>query len=489
MSKSDYSSSEMRFFAEAEGVKRRTLLCSSRGKQNLERGDKSKVLKSFQAISKMASMSPEAVRVAILLTLVVQNSAQAIFMRYSFKPKDLVEGEEVEAEPASSTAVMMAELCKLTCSILLQYRDDGSVRQVAKTLREDVWEKPVDLLKMAVPACLYVVQNNLNYVAITNLDGPTFQLLYQLKILTTAVFSVVMLNSRVLQLKQWGALVLLAVGVGLVQISSSSGGDDDETAEDTDSPDLLDEESGDRQNPLLGLVMVLLACCTSGFAGVYFEKVLKGTSVSLWVRNMQLSGFGVLLGFLCVCVKDGDAVLENGFFYGYNYAVWMAVLLNSMGGLVVAMVVKYADNVIKGFATSISILLTAVISMVLFDFEVSICFVIGGGLVLYSTYLYSQKPPSSASPESPSPSSSSGGGAPTSSSGATVTGTGKVITSSGSLGDVEITDKEPLLGGVGQGYASSSDSPRAGRAGGKVQGGKALARKNSRTSERDMVPV
>lgn len=40
----------------------------------------------------------------------------------------------------------------------------------------------------------------------------------------------------------------------------------------------------------------------------------------------------------------------------------MAVLLNSLGGLVVAMVVKYADNVIKGFATSVSIVVTAVVS-------------------------------------------------------------------------------------------------------------------------------
>lgn len=57
-----------------------------------------------------------------------------------------------------------------------------------------MWDRPTDLLKMAVPACLYVVQNNLNYMAISNLDGPTFQLLYQLKILTTALFSVVMLR-------------------------------------------------------------------------------------------------------------------------------------------------------------------------------------------------------------------------------------------------------------------------------------------------------
>lgn len=59
---------------------------------------------------------------AVLVTLVVQNSAQAIFMRYSFKPKVEVEGQEMEAEPASSTAVVMAELCKLLCSLILQYR-------------------------------------------------------------------------------------------------------------------------------------------------------------------------------------------------------------------------------------------------------------------------------------------------------------------------------------------------------------------------------
>lgn len=41
----------------------------------------------------------------------------------------------------------------------------------------------------------------------------------------------------------------------------------------------------------------------------------------------------------------------------------MAILLNSLGGLVVAMVVKYADNVIKGFATSVSIVLTALVSV------------------------------------------------------------------------------------------------------------------------------
>ncbi|CAM9934372.1 unnamed protein product, partial [Scytosiphon promiscuus] len=233
---------------------------------------------------------------------------------------------------------------------------------------------------MAVPACLYVIQNNLNYVAISNLDGPTFQLLYQLKIITTACFSVIMLK-RLLRARQWGALAMLALGVGLIQVSSVSGTPKGETV------DGVDGIQG--QKPLLGLVFVLLACCSSGFAGVYFEKVLKGTSVSLWMRNIQLSTYGVMLGAWCVWVKDREAVSQNGFFYGYNGAVWMAVILNSMGGLVVAMVVKYADNVIKGFATAASSVLTALISVVLFEFQISVAFVVGAYLILHSTFIFS----------------------------------------------------------------------------------------------------
>lgn len=38
----------------------------------------------------------------------------------------------------------------------------------------------------------------------------------------------------------------------------------------------------------IGLMAVLMACVSSGFAGVYFEKILKETKQSVWVRNIQL---------------------------------------------------------------------------------------------------------------------------------------------------------------------------------------------------------
>lgn len=45
---------------------------------------------------------------------------------------------------------------------------------------------------------------------------------------------------------------------------------------------------------LVGLVALIAACFFSGFSGVYFEMVLKTTSASLWMRNLQLCTFHVL---------------------------------------------------------------------------------------------------------------------------------------------------------------------------------------------------
>lgn len=58
------------------------------------------------------------------------------------------------------------------------------------------------------------------------------------------------------------------------------------------------------------------------------------------------------------------------------------------------MVVKYADNVLKGFATSISILLSAVVSAMYFhDIHINNSFCIGALVVLASVYMYGYVPP------------------------------------------------------------------------------------------------
>lgn len=220
---------------------------------------------------------------------------------------------------------------------------------------------------------------------IVNLPSRTLfvsQVTYQLKILTTALFSVIMLRKELSPL-QWVSLLLLFVGVALVQID----------------PNSSKKVSPVEQNAVVGLVAVIVACLMSGFAGVYFEKLLKNTPQSVFVRNVQLGFIGVIFGLVTVEVKDGAKVHDKGFFFGYNFAVWSVILLMSVGGLVVAVVVKYADNILKGFATSGSIILACVASVFFFEFQLSLQFCAGTVLVIMSVFMYAKFVPAVKSPK------------------------------------------------------------------------------------------
>lgn len=73
-------------------------------------------------------------------------------------------------------------------------------------------------------------------------------------------------------------------GVAAVQIQPSSSGSG------------VAEEAKQHQNALVGMVAVIVSCLMSGFAGVYFERILKGSKQSVWLRNVQLGFLGTILG-------------------------------------------------------------------------------------------------------------------------------------------------------------------------------------------------
>lgn len=280
----------------------------------------------------------------------------------------------------------------LIVSFLL-FRLSGSSRKVLEAIKTQIIDRPRDTLKVSVPAIVYYVQNNLIYIGATHLDAATAQVTYQLKILTTAIFSVFLLKKS-LSTVQWMALVVLFAGVALVQLVQLN------------KSNHSSNSSG--QSPLAGFLAILCACFLSGFAGVYFEMILKGSSeVSLWIRNIQLASFAVPFGLIQVFVSDYSSVSEKGFFYGYSALTWTVILLQAQGGLLVAVVVKYADNILKGFATSLAIIISSVVSVYLFDFEITFQFVLGTLLVISSIFLYS-KPPNSGKSSSLLPQSSSG---------------------------------------------------------------------------------
>jgi UDP-galactose transporter len=290
--------------------------------------------------------------------------------------------------------------------------------------------------KLGIPAILYTIQNTLQYVAVSNLDAATFQVTYQLKILTTAIFSVLMLG-RSLSARKWLSLLFLIVGVSIIQVPQHSPAP--VTPDSKVWPRTFEElrklgsiaahklvrsasyegieadttPKPSHMNSRVGLLAVIVACALSGLAGVTFEKILKDSSTAknttLWVRNCQLSFWSLFPSlFLGVFWNEGEAIAKTGFFAGYNWVVWLAILFQAAGGVIVALVINYADNIAKNFATSVSIVLSCVASAYFFDFKVtpsvsapssimlagvdahSSKFFIGTCVVLFATYLYTK---------------------------------------------------------------------------------------------------
>jgi hypothetical protein len=69
--------------------------------------------------------------------------------------------------------------------------------------------------------------------------------------------------------------------------------------------------------------------------------------------------------------------------------VQLVILNNGLGGLVVSLVIQYADNILKGFAAGAAICVSTAFSVLVWGETVDQRFLAGAILVLYSSRMYS----------------------------------------------------------------------------------------------------
>ena len=317
--------------------------------------------------------------------------------------------KRAQAAPAetrfiNTTAIVLSELVKFCVCLYIVYAQETSPNMSLGSRWAHVWSLLTGdrraLLLIGVPAALYALQNNLTFVGVANLPATVYQIVAQVKVLTTALFSVVLLGRSISGFK-WVSLLILMLGVAIVQVGPA-------LAAGAKTSAASSAEAGD---PVLGFVAILLAATISGFAGVFLEKLLKDPSVTIWQRNVQLAFFGVISASLMCVASDLPKLRELGFFHGYSPLVAAVVVNHALGGLVVALVVKYADNLVKGFAVSLSIILCATIFVVFYGNAVTVFLLGGGFLVLLSSWMYSlPDAPAAPAPAVSSSNSSNGNG-------------------------------------------------------------------------------
>lgn len=328
----------------------------------------------------MDQNSSQTFRLMLLTAMVIQNSTTVLVGRYT---RSSVPEEELYNV---NHLIMVCEIAKFCGAAILEAKTLSSSTTLTQSVKMHVLDHPMDCLRIAVPAGLYLLQNTLLYVALSNLSAPMFQVTYQTKLLTTAVVSVVLLNRRYTP-KQWIALTTLGIGVAVVILSETKV-----------KGNLSVSDAADGQSLVTGIAAVTVACLSSAMAGVYTEMILKNVgksnkadrpAPSLWMRNMQMAFISV-----CIAIIKGlwdNSVNDDGkdYLHGFSFWVWILVGLQAGGGLLVAAIIKYADNVLKGLATGVAVAFSTFCSMILFGTPLSVEFAAGATMILSSVYAFS----------------------------------------------------------------------------------------------------
>eukprot|EP00898_Chlorokybus_atmophyticus_P003500 jgi/Chlat1/4150/Chrsp27S00313 len=278
-----------------------------------------------------------------------------------------------------ATVPLLAEIIKfIACAVLLS-------RQVAREPGTQITYDWRSVRLYPIPSLIYLVHNNVQFMTLQYVDPSTYQILGNLKIVTTGILFRLILKRRLSRV-QWMALLLLTIGATTSQISSSPG--------------------RALAAPWEGYVLGLASAWLSALAGVYTEYLMKRNDDTLYWQNMQLYGFGVVFNALRLCYDDIQAGFSNGFwltsmFNGYDVYTWLVVLNLSFTGLVVSWVMKYADNIVKVFATSMAMLLTMLLSVAFFGVEPTLQLSLGIIIGIMSLQLYFTPPKDLVSTEEP----------------------------------------------------------------------------------------
>ncbi|KEI37272.1 uncharacterized protein L969DRAFT_96358 [Mixia osmundae IAM 14324] len=385
-----------------------------------------------------------------LVMLAVQNTFLVLVI-YAVRRKARLDGTPPFTP---SAALLFSESAKFLICIVLSIIQSRGILPACRSARQYL-EQTKLAKQMAVPAAVYLVQNLLLYVAMGNLDPVTFQVTYQLKLAATALFSVVLLG-RTFTKQQYLAMALLTLGILAIQLDQPKASLPAPTSNATSTAAVgahiarallkrslftraeeevtVDTGNAQLPNALLGVLATVTSAFTSGFAGVYFEKVLKKDQnttsdqngeaeydqlptedekdlstdttlteesittkpprpVSILVMtNLILSFYTILaLPFVIAALKGPSGLRLANLTTGFEPLVWLIVLWQAMGGLLIAVVIKYADNVLKTFAITASIIASALIQIFAFGLRPGPIFASGVLLSIASSWLYNHR--------------------------------------------------------------------------------------------------
>ncbi len=278
-----------------------------------------------------------------------------------------------DAPKYNATSVVLAtELAKLALALALFRAHDGDTTHMRAIMRGH----PRMPLKYAVPALLYAAYNNLVYTNLSHFDPGTYNVLLQLRIALTGVTHQCFF-SRLLSRDQWlaiGAITLAAVLKESDTLASAA----------------------PASAAAYALLLVQMLC--SVVAGVYNEVLLKsggdemGARVPTNLQNayMYFNSIVVNVVILAASGQLREAVSAENLATVLSARLVAVILIMSTVGIVTGFFLRHLDSVLKAIASALEVLLTTILSGVLFGTQLDTRTLLAAAIASVGVALYAR---------------------------------------------------------------------------------------------------
>lgn len=141
--------------------------------------------------------------------------------------------------------------------------------------------------------------------------------------------------------------------------------------------------------------MMCVYCILSGVSGVYNEYLLKrNLAESINLQNAYLYSYGCLFNLLAYFFEatyfNRPTLLSTEFFSGFSVFTWLIVASQVLNGFLMSIVMKHSSNITRLFVISCSLVVTTVLSVLVFSLKLNGFFYFCFSLIMLSLYLYVQ---------------------------------------------------------------------------------------------------
>eukprot|EP00440_Ansanella_granifera_P071830 gb/GFBE01077949.1/.p1 GENE.gb/GFBE01077949.1/~~gb/GFBE01077949.1/.p1 ORF type:complete len:485 (+),score=53.70 gb/GFBE01077949.1/:1-1455(+) len=274
----------------------------------------------------------------------------------------------LKATYSGANVALLSEVLKFPILAIAIALASGA-KSVLPTFKAATTEAP---LALAWVSAAYAGQNVLYFFCLEHISAAGYQVLSQSKLIFTAALMWVMLGKHFTG-RQLFALALLMAGAAATQFAEVAGGT------------VLSGSA-----PWLGGALTVLSAVLSALPNVLYERLLKQGN-NQWVANLQLTTWIIFWVAILRFLERGPAASGfglSGLTSGFTPLVWCIVLLKTMNCIIIPACLKYADNIVYGYAKPVSIVLTCAVTSAVTSTTPPTLQIAGVIMVLWSMWLY-----------------------------------------------------------------------------------------------------